>query len=44
MLYLLHPATASINAVKGWVYEPFTLNGEPVAVETVVQVVYRMGY
>jgi TonB family protein len=33
---------SSIDAVKRWVYEPYTLNGEPVSVETVVQIVYSL--
>jgi TonB family protein len=35
-----HPllAQAAVQAVKGWVYEPFRLNGEPVDAETQVTV------
>jgi len=31
-------ASAAIDAVKQWRYKPFLLNGEPVEVETLVEV------
>lgn len=34
---------ASIDAVRQWRYRPFLLSGEPVAVETTVSVVFRLG-
>ena len=39
-----HPmlAPAAIDAVKQWRYKPYLLNGEPVAVETQVQVVFSL--
>jgi periplasmic protein TonB len=39
-----HPmlAPAAIEAVKQWRYKPYLLNGEPVAVETQVQVVFSL--
>src|SRR5260221_2954846 len=33
---------AALDAVKQWKYTPFTTNGEPVEVETVVKVTFRM--
>ena len=39
-----HPmlAPAAIEAVKQWRYKPYMLNGEPVAVETQVQVNFTL--
>jgi protein TonB len=39
-----HPmlAPAAIEAVKQWRYRPYMLNGEPVAVETQVQVNFTL--
>ena len=34
---------SSLDAVKTWVYKPYLLNGEPVAVETTISVVYSLG-
>ena len=34
---------ASVDAVKQWRYRPFLLNGEPVEVETTIEVVYTLG-
>ena len=34
---------AAIDAVKQWTYEPYLLNGEPVAVETTINVVFNLG-
>lgn len=34
---------SSLDAVKTWVYKPYLLNGEPVAVETTINVVYSLG-
>jgi protein TonB len=34
---------AAMDAVKGWRYKPFLLNGEPVEVETTVNVVFSLG-
>jgi periplasmic protein TonB len=33
---------ASIYAVKKWRYRPYTINGEPVEVETAIKVQFRM--
>jgi TonB family protein len=33
---------AALDAVKQWKYTPFTANGEPVEIETVVRVTFRM--
>jgi protein TonB len=33
---------AAIDAVRQWRYRPYLLNGEPVDVETTVNVVFRM--
>lgn len=33
----------SVEAVKTWHYKPYLLNGEPVEVETQINVVYRLG-
>jgi len=35
-------AQAAIEAVQQWKYKPYTLNGEPVAVQTTVRVVFHM--
>jgi protein TonB len=35
--------SAALNAVKTWRYKPYLLNGEPVEVETTVNVVFNMG-
>jgi TonB family protein len=39
-----HPmlAPAAVEAVKQWKYRPYLLNGEPVEVETTVQVIFRL--
>ena len=39
-----HPmlAPAAIEAVKQWRYKPYLLNGEPVAVETQVDVIFSL--
>ena len=39
-----HPmlAPAAIEAVKQWKYKPYLLNGEPVEVETTVQVNFSL--
>ena len=34
---------AAIDAVRTWRYNPFYLNGEPVAVETTINVVFTLG-
>lgn len=34
---------AALNAVKTWRYRPYLLNGEPVEVETSVNVVFKLG-
>jgi protein TonB len=34
---------AALDAVRAWRYKPFYLNGEPVAVETTVNVVFSLG-
>ena len=34
---------AALDAVRSWRYKPYVLNGEPVAVETTVNVVFHLG-
>jgi protein TonB len=34
--------TAAVDAVKSWLYRPYLLNGEPVEVETTVNVVFTL--
>jgi periplasmic protein TonB len=34
---------AALNAVRSWRYKPYLLNGEPVEVETTVNVVFSLG-
>jgi protein TonB len=34
---------AALDAVKNWVYRPYLLDGEPVEVETTVNVVFALG-
>ncbi len=34
---------ASIDAVRKWVYEPYLLDGEPIEVETEINVVFSLG-
>ena len=34
---------AALDAVKEWRYRPYLLNGEPVEVETTVNVVFTLG-
>lgn len=34
---------AAIDAVKRWAYRPYLLNGEPVAVETTINVIFSLG-
>jgi protein TonB len=34
---------AALDAVRTWRYRPYLLNGEPVAVETTVDVIFRLG-
>ena len=36
-------APAAIDAVKQWKYKPYLLNGEPVEVDTEVQVNFTLG-
>jgi periplasmic protein TonB len=33
---------AALDAVSQWRYRPYLLNGEPVAVETTINVVFRL--
>jgi protein TonB len=33
---------AAIDAVQQWIYRPYLLNGQPVEVETTVNVVFRL--
>jgi protein TonB len=35
--------SAAMEAVRGWRYKPYLLNGEPVEVETQVNVVFSLG-
>lgn len=35
-------AEAAMDAVKQWIYKPYTLNGEPVEVETTAKITFRM--
>jgi len=34
---------AALDAVAQWRYKPYTLNGEPVAVATTINVVFNLG-
>jgi TonB family protein len=34
---------AAVDAVKRWVYHPYLLNGEPVSVDTTINVVFNLG-
>jgi protein TonB len=34
---------AALDAVQNWRYKPYELNGEPVEVETTVNVVFTLG-
>jgi protein TonB len=34
---------AALDAVKQWRYRPYLLNGEPIEVETTVNVVFTLG-
>ena len=34
---------ASMDAVKTWVYKPYLLNGEPVAVKTTINIIFSLG-
>ncbi len=34
---------SSLEAVRGWTYKPYLLNGNPVEVETIINVVYTLG-
>lgn len=34
---------AALDAVRSWVYRPYLLNGEPVSVETTVEVIFTLG-
>lgn len=34
---------ASLDAVKNWLYRPYLLNGEPVKVNTQINVVFSLG-
>jgi TonB family protein len=33
---------SSLDAVQQWIYKPFLLNGEPIEVETQINVIYRL--
>jgi protein TonB len=33
---------AALDAVRNWLYRPYLLNGEPVEVETTVNVVFKL--
>jgi protein TonB len=33
---------AALDAVQQWIYRPYLLNGQPVEVETTVNVVFRL--
>jgi periplasmic protein TonB len=33
---------AAVDAVTSWLYRPYLLNGEPVEVETTVNVVFKL--
>jgi protein TonB len=35
--------SAAVDAVKGWRYKPYILNGEPTEVETTVTVNFNFG-
>lgn len=35
---------AAIDAVRQWRYRPYMLNGEPVEVDTTINVIFQMGY
>jgi protein TonB len=35
--------SAAVDAVKQWQYKPFSFNGQPVEVETTIQVVFGEG-
>jgi protein TonB len=34
---------ATLNTVRKWIYKPFLVNGEPVEVNTIVNVVFSLG-
>ena len=34
---------AALDAAKDWVYRPYLLNGEPVEVETTINVIFTLG-
>jgi protein TonB len=34
---------AAVDAVRSWRYKPYSLNGEPVEVETTINVVFNLG-
>jgi periplasmic protein TonB len=34
---------AALDAVKTWRYKPYLLNGEPVEVDTTVNVIFSLG-
>jgi peptidyl-prolyl cis-trans isomerase A (cyclophilin A) len=34
---------AALDAVKTWVYKPYLLNGEPVAVKTTINIIFTLG-
>jgi protein TonB len=34
---------SALNAVKRWEYKPYLLNGAPVEVETMINVVFNLG-
>jgi len=36
-------AQAAMDAVSQWIYRPYLLNGQPVEVETQVNVVFTLG-
>ena len=35
---------AAVDAVRQWVYRPYLLNGEPVSVDTTINVVFNLGH
>jgi protein TonB len=37
-------AASAMDAVKKWEYKPYLLNGEAVEADTIVTVIFRLGY